>query len=188
MKVKLKNVRLSFPDLWVARPFKQGDQPKFGAQFLIPKGSALAKEIDKAILAVAEAKWPNKGAAIVKSIKGNPNKFCYQDGDTRDYDGYAGMMSLSAKNTIRPLVIDRDKTPLSQEDGKPYAGCYVNATVELFAYTNSGNGISASLSGVQFCKDGDAFAAGKPADPDEFDDLGDLGEDGETSDDDSDMA
>lgn len=184
MKVKLKNVRLSFPDLFVARPFKAGDQPKFGAQFLVKKGSPLDKEIQAAILAVANAKWPGKGAGVVKTIKSNPNKYCYQDGDTRDYDGYEGMMALSAKNAVRPLVLDRDKSPLTQEDGKPYAGCYVNATVEIFGYTNSGNGISAELKGVQFVKDGDAFSAGSPADPDDFDDLSD----GADADDEDDLA
>ena len=172
MKVVLKDVRLSFPDLFVAVPFKPGDVPKCGGTFLIPKGSKLHKKIDKVILEVAEAKWPGKGAAIVKSIKNNPNKFCFQDGDTKDYDGYEDHMSISSKNTARPLVIDRDKSPLTAQDGKPYAGCYVNATIEIFGYTNSGNGISSSLTGVQFVRDGDAFSAGAPADPDDFDDLG----------------
>jgi hypothetical protein len=82
------------------------------------------------------------------------------------------MLAISAKSTIRPLVIDRDRSPLAEEDGKPYAGCYVNASVEFFAYENSGNGISAQLAGVQFVRDGDAFGGGRAADPDEFDDLG----------------
>lgn len=172
MKVALKNVRLSFPDLFEPRPFKAGDKPKYKSTFLIEKDSAQAKAVEAAIKEVAKAKWGAKADAVLKGIRGNPNKFNFQDGDTKDYDGYSGMMALSASNQARPLVIDRDKTPLSAQDGKPYAGCYVNATVEFFAYDNSGNGISASLKGVQFVKDGDAFGGGAPASPDEFDDLG----------------
>lgn len=171
MKVKLINVRLSFPDLFTARAFKQGDKPKFKATFLVPKDDAQIKTIENAIKEVAKAKWGAKADSVLKSIRGNPNKFCFQDGDTKDYDGYADMMALSAGNATRPLVIDRDKSPLSEADGKPYAGCYVNASIEFFAYDNSGNGISASLKGVQFAKDGDAFAGGAPASPDEFDEI-----------------
>ena len=41
MKVKLSNVRLSFPQLFVAKEFKPGDgKPRFDATFLIVPGSA----------------------------------------------------------------------------------------------------------------------------------------------------
>lgn len=172
MKVTLKNVRLSFPGLFEATAFKPGDEPKYKATFLVPKGSATEKAVEAAILSLATEEWKGKGASIVNSIRGNPNKFCFQDGDSKEYDGYAGMMALTAKSSARPLILDRDKSILSAADGRPYAGCYVNASIELFTYNNSGNGISASLKGVQFVKDGDAFGGGAPASPDDFDDLG----------------
>lgn len=170
-KVLLKGVRLSFPDLFVAKPFKPDDEPKFKGTFLIEKEDVQCKAVEAAIKEVATEKWGAKADAVLKSIRGNPNKFCYQDGDTKDYDGYAGMMALSSGSKARPLVIDRDKTQLVEADGRPYAGCYVNASVEIFAYTNSGNGIAAALKGVQFVKNGDAFGGGAPASPDEFEDL-----------------
>jgi hypothetical protein len=177
--MKVQNARLSFPDLFVPRPFKAGDEPKFKATFLVSKGSPQAAAIEAAILEVAKAKWGAKAESIIKSIRGNPNKFCFQDGDTKDYDGYAGMMAVSANSKARPLVIDGQKNPLTQADGKPYAGCYVNASIEFFAYDNSGNGISASLKGVQFVRDGDSFGGGAPASPDDFDEI----EEGATADD-----
>lgn len=172
MKVQLKNVRLSFPDLFEPRAFKAGDEPKYKATLLIAKDDPQVEVIEKAILATATEKWGAKAASVIKGIRGNPNKFNFQDGDTKDYDGYAGNMALSASSKSRPLVIDRDKTPLGAADGRPYAGCYVNASLELFGYDNSGNGISATLKGVQFVRDGDAFGGGAPASPDDFDDLG----------------
>jgi len=172
MKIKLQNVRLSFPALFKAEAFKPGDDPKFKATFLIPKGSDLHAQVEKAILETVTVKHGAKAAKLIQQIRNNPNKFCYQDGDLKAYDGYEGMMALSAKNVVRPLVIDRDRIPLTEADGKPYAGCYVNASVEFFAYDNSGVGVSASVAGVQFVRDGDAFGGGSAAKADEFDDLG----------------
>jgi hypothetical protein len=69
-------------------------------------------------------------------------------------------------------VLHSDKTPLTEADGKPYAGCYVNASIELWAQDNNyGKRVNASLGGVQFARDGDAFAGGGAASEDEFDDL-----------------
>jgi hypothetical protein len=171
MKIAIHG-RLSFPDLFTPRPFKAGDKPKFKATFLVPKDGPEHKKISEAIIAVAKEKWPKDYAKVIASIKGNANKFCFQDGETKSYEGYEGMMAFSAGNTTRPLVLDRDKTPLTEADGKPYAGCHVVGSVEIFAYDNSGNGISASLRGVQFVKDGPAFAGGGVASMDEFEDLG----------------
>lgn len=173
MKIKLTNVRLSFPSLWKAEPFKPGDQPKFKATFLIEKGSEQHKQVEAAILEVLKLKVGAKAESVLKQIRNNPNKFCYQDGDTKSYTGYEGMMALAAKNAMRPLVIDRDRSPLTEADGKPYAGCYVNASVEFFAYDNSGVGVSASVQGVQFVKDGDRFAGGSSADESDFDEITD---------------
>lgn len=171
MKIFLTNVRLSFPDLFTAKAFKPGDEPRYKATFLIPKGSKQLAAIEEAAIAALEEKFPKKGAALRKQIDGNNNKCCIADGDLADYDGYAGMIAVSAKSKARPTVIDRDKTPLAEEDGRPYAGCYVNAIIEFFGYDNSGKGLSATLKGVQFADDGDAFSGSAPASADEFDDI-----------------
>ena len=172
-RIELKNVRLSFPGLFKAESFKPGDEPKFKATFLVPKGSPLAQAIDAKILEVIKAKYPQKGDALLKSIRNNPNKFCWQDGDTKAYDGYEGMMALSAKNSVRPTVVDRNGVTLTESEGKPYAGCYVNAKVDLFTYDSSGVGVSASLGGVQFVKDGESFGGAVRVSAEEFENLGD---------------
>jgi hypothetical protein len=173
-RIMLNNVRLSFPSLWEAEAFKPGDKPKFKATLLTPQEGDLRKKVDGKILAVLTEYF--KGDAVkakktLAAIQGNANKFCWQDGDTKSYDGYPGMMALSAKSDVRPSVFDGQKVPLTEKDGKPYAGCYVNASIELFVYNQQGIGLSAQLRGVQFLKDGDAFAAGRPADSDEFEEV-----------------
>ena len=76
-------------------------------------------------------------------------------------------MYVSARSVKRPGVVDRDLSPLTAEDGKPYAGCYVFATIRLWAQDNQwGKRINASLRNVQFIKDGEAFGE-KPVAPDE---------------------
>ena len=168
----LTDVRISFPDLFI--PKLQGENAtveKFACTFLIPEGGELAKKIEAEILKVAEAKWPGKGAQIIKSIAGNNMRYCFRPEGEKDYNGYEGNRFFKASNASRPTVIDRDKTPLVSADGKPYSGCYVNASVDFYAYENNGKGIGASLKGVQFFRDGDAFTGGGVASPDEFENL-----------------
>lgn len=177
--ITLKNVRLSFPDLFVAKEFKAGDnKPRFNATFLIPRGSENDKAIQAAIRAAAEETYGAKAAAYLESFRGNANKFCYLNGDLKEYEGYAGMNYLACHAQQRPLVIDRNRSPLTAEDGKPYAGCYVIAKVSIYAQKGEFPGIRASFSGVQFCADGDAFSAGSPASVEDFEDLGGAAEGG----------
>lgn len=173
MELKLKNVRLSFPDLFKPRPFKPGDAPRYKATFLIPKDSPQIKMVEEAILAEAKGKWPKDTVKFINSIRGNANKFCFQDGDLKTYNGYEGMMALSAGSKVRPGVFDRDRSPLTEDDGRPYAGCYVNASLDIFVYDDGQNkGVSCGLKGVQFVKDGEAFSGSRPAEADDFEDLG----------------
>jgi len=184
MKLKLTNVRLSFPALFQAEAFKQGDVKKFKATFLIPKDHPQIKEIEQAAIAALNVKFPGKGELVRKQIAGNNNKCCIQDGDASEYAGYDGCIAVAAKNTIRPLVLDCAADPntgkpriiYDETEGRPYAGCYVDASIEFFGYDQQGKGLSASLRGVQFRKDGDAFTAGSVASEDEFDDLSAAGE------------
>jgi len=184
-EVTLKNVRLAFSDnLFEAGINKNIQQkagekppkPQFSSTFLVPKGSEADKELRAAMMEVAVAKWGKAAEKNLEVARGSTNTNCYQDGDSaakRDYDGYAGHYALAAKNTKRPTVVDRDRTPLTESEGRPYSGCYVMAKVSLWAQDNSnGRAIRASLLGVQFYKDGDAFGAGRVATVDEFEDLG----------------
>ena len=176
MKVKLEGVRLSFPDIWEAKEYEAGDgKPRYNATFLIEPGSANDKAIRAAIKHEATEAYKAKAPAFLKQWEGNPQKFAYLDGNTKEYDGYAGMMYLSCHRKAkdgRPAIVDRAKNQLQPADGKPYAGCYVNAVVDVYAQTGPNAGIRASFSAIQFTKDGDAFSAGTPANADEFDDLG----------------
>ena len=191
--IKLAKARLSFARLFEPKAFREGQKARFEGTFLIdPSSKAGQAQIDTILEeaeAVIKAKFQGK---VPKTLKFG---FGYADGDdfkiggvnfhsdVKEYDGYEGMFYVATANTTRPTVVDRDRTPLMVEDGKPYSGCYVNGTITLWAQDNEyGQRVNGNLRGVQFFKDGEAFGV-KPVDADEeFDDIEDA--DGNTSDDD----
>ncbi len=173
MKVKLQNVRLAFPALFEAKTVNGEGAPAYGASFLIETtDKANLAAINKAIDAVATEKWGAKAAGHLALMR-KTDKVALHDGDLKaQYAGFAGMMFVSSRSAARPLVLDKDKTPLQAADGKPYGGCYVNATVELWAQDNKyGKRVNAQLLGVQFYADGDSFGGGAVGSADDFDDL-----------------
>lgn len=172
MKITLKNVRLSFAEIFDPKAFSDGAEEKFSASFLYPKNHPQIKEIKTTIAAVAKEKWAAKADANLKALEA-ADRTCVHEGDSKDYDGYAGNLYISASSTKRTVVKDKDgTTPLTKSDGRPYAGCYVNAILDIWAMENKyGKRINATLLGVQFLKDGDAFVAGAVASDDDFEDL-----------------
>lgn len=183
MKVKLNNVRLAFPNLFKPEQINGEGDPKYGATFILPKGHPALVEINKAMEQVAKDKWADKAPAIMKKIE-MENKLCLKNGDLKaEYDGFTGNYYISASNKVRPFIVDRDKTQLNPDDGVIYAGCYVNAVIDIWAMDNKfGKRICATLSGAQFFKDGDAFTGGAPATEDDFEDYSVTSEDGFTID------
>lgn len=171
-KITLKNVRLAFPALFEPKAVNAGDKPSFSAALLLPPNHPQVAAIKAAIKEAAESKWGPKAAAHLKALEA-ANKTALHDGNAKtEYAGFEGNLFVSARNPARPTVIDRDKSPLTQSDGKPYAGCYVNVVLEFWAQDNSyGKRVNATLMGVQFLKDGEAFAGGGVASEDDFEDL-----------------
>lgn len=172
MKIKLKNVRLAFPNLYEARAKNAGDKPAFSAAFIFPPDHEAVEEINKAIATVAQEKWGDKAAANLKALKA-ADKTCLHNGDTKSqYVGYEGNLFVNARSMTRPGVFDADGSPLIEADGRPYAGCFVHAIVDLYAQDNAyGKRINASLAGVMFYRDGEAFSGGESATADDFSDL-----------------
>ena len=172
MKIALKNVRLAFPNLFEAKGIN-GGKPVFSATFLLEQNHPAVAEIREAFEKIGKEKWGAKWPTVKNGLE-KQDKLALHDGDVKaDYAGFEGNLYVNANNATRPLVIDRDKSPLDSTDGKPYGGCYVNASIELWCQDHAQHGkrINASLRGVQFLKDGDAFAGGGAASDDEFDDL-----------------
>lgn len=164
-RIQLKNVRLSFPSLFHRESF-DGKEGKFAATFLINK------EDTKTIGAINSAIEAALAEAKIKVAK---DKICLRDGDDSEYEGYAGHMSIKAATNKRPTLINRDKTPISEDDGILYAGCYVNAIIDVWVQNNGfGKRVNANLHGVQFVRDGASFVSGSVDVTDEFDSFDDF--------------
>lgn len=175
MQIIIKNVRNSYPNLFNAKEFKAGDgKPRWSCTFMIEKGSENDKAIRAAIEAEAKNVWGAKAPAMLKGMESQGNKFCYIDGDIKtnnpEYEGLMILATHRSAKMARPVIIDRNKALLTIEDGKPYAGCYVNAKVEIYCQQGENAGVRASFAVVQFAADGDAFSTGVPS-ADDFDDV-----------------
>ena len=181
MKQKLSNVRIAFAKLYT--PESVGADPKksYGAVFVIPPKDPIVATLDAALVQVAKEKWADKSASTLKMLI-EAGRVCFlhrpkSNSSGEVYGGFEGMFHLNssrAEDKGRPLVIDQNKSPLTAQDGKPYSGCYVNATIELWAQDNSwGKRINATLQAVQFVRDGDAFSGGSVPSADDFDDIAD---------------
>jgi len=167
-KVRLRNVRLSFPHLFKPHAMEAGQEPKYSATFLLDPAVHAAEiaSIKEAGNTVAMTFWNGKPPSGVK--------FCLRDGNEKsDLDGYAGMLFVPAGNKRAPVVVDEQVQPLNATDNKPYAGCYVNATVRLWVQDNKyGKRVNASLEAVQFVADGEPFGAPGVSAEEEFSPVG----------------
>jgi hypothetical protein len=188
--VVLTGVRLSFPKLWKAEQSTPDSKPKFGATFILDpetaNGAANIKKIEAAIKKIKTDTWKDKAGKIYDNIETKRKAFCdgndvtNAEGDV--YAGYEDMMVVKASNARRPQVLNRDKSPLTEEDGVIYGGCYVDAVVSFYSVTKKeqgGNGLFATLELVRYRKEGEAFGAA-PIDADDY--LDELDDDEEADD------
>jgi len=162
---------------------KPTDTPKYGAQFIFAPDSDAAKAAKEALVQGAQEVFGENWQAIVGAME--KSKKCLRKGDenlTKDgavRDGYKGMLYLVARNKAKPLIIgprrgaDGNFPVLTENDGKPYGGCYCNVKVDIKAmkaFEQVPNQIYATLLTVQFVRDGEAFGAA-PGTSEGFDDV-----------------
>ena len=165
--IKMQNVRLSFPNLFQTASFGGNDTEKYDATFILDKKDhkKIIKEIQTGMQELADEKF--------KGTLPQDDKLCLKDGDDTLRDELHGAYSLKASTKKRPMVLNRDKTPITEEDNVIYAGCYVHGIISLWLQDNQyGKRINASLDGVMFASAGEPFGA-PGIDADEFDAFGD---------------
>lgn len=207
-EVLLKGVILSFAE--ILEPSKEkvledGSvlESKYKANFLIPKKDTEEEDTHPGAIKNASANMKKlkaaKEAALAKKFgskppKLKPEKLCTKDGDLESWDGYEGHWYVSTSNKDQPPIVGKNpkrKIENRRDAEAPYSGCLVNAVVRLYATNNDvtkgGKRVSASLEGVQFVDDGEAFGAAPINPEDHFENLSDddddIGEDFEDDDD-----
>jgi hypothetical protein len=156
--------RLAFALIWEPKQFNGVGESAYSAAFILDPKTQQA-EINKVVEAIkteAAETWGEKAGEILTMLKAKAH-LCLQDGATKArHDGFAGNVFVSARNKARPEIVGKDKSRLTRADGKPYAGCYVNTSLEVWAQDNGyGKRINAKLLAVQFARDGKAFSGGE---------------------------
>lgn len=164
--LKIKRARLSFPDLFHTAIFEGQDTGKYGCTLLLDKEKQkdqlkMIKAAEKKFLAETFPGGVPKGLKLTY--------WC--NGDEKDYDGYAGHIAIKTGSRKRILTLDKDRTPVTEQDNVFYAGCYVNATISFWFSTHpkGGKQLLMNITGIQFAKDGEEFGSYTPATTDDFD-------------------
>jgi hypothetical protein len=146
---------LSYPHLATPQEPQAGSagKAKYSAALVFKPGQDLT-EMQAAAMAVAEAKWPGKAAAMFAAgVLRTPFR---KDGE---FKGYApGSVFVNVRSEQKPQIVSTYPGP----DGKPlliegddittqmYAGAQVRASVTAFAYDAAGNkGVSFALGNIQ---------------------------------------
>lgn len=166
--IKMQNVRLSFPNLFQTASFGGESTLKYDCTLILDKKEHKKNivEIQKVFKSLADERWKGKMPP--------EDKLCLRDGDDTEREELQGCYSMKASSKRRPLVLDRDKSPLTEEDNVIYAGCFVNAIVSIWLQDNQfGRRLNASLEGIQFTSAGEPFGA-PSIDADEFDAFGEA--------------
>ena len=176
--VKVVNARASFVTVFRPKAQSADSEPKYSINLLLDKAADAEgiKDLKAAIILVAEAKW-GKGK-VPKDVIFGGGRCCLKEASLKEYDGYDEAHLVVSASSAKPVpVVDRDMTPLAETDGKPYSGCYVNASVRLWAQDNKfGKRVNCQLRAVQFVKDGEAFGSGTVDPSKEFESLADPSE------------
>jgi hypothetical protein len=179
-KMMLSGVRCSFLVLAEPEDYQGNKKYRWSATALFPKDGPIHKAVLAAMLATAEEKWPKGAQKILDAALADSKGSCLLDGKFKDYDGYEGQMALTAhryQDKGRPLVLDKDKSPIYRADnnlyegkgGILYSGAIVNMQVEFWAQDNAnGKALRATLVGIQKVRDADAFGGGTAPKADDF--------------------
>ena len=181
MQIRIRNSRASF--LNIRQPYtpKTGDS-KFTGNFICADDTEVSLDggktwlphagaMERAILQLCHDKWNGKITPKLENYayckadgSGTRDKYVNDDGEY--YEGYsADTMFFVAGVKVKdrpggPLIIDQKRNPLPAEAGHPISGDYVNTIINLFAYEWDGKkGISASLEGIQYLRQGEPFGA-----------------------------
>lgn len=146
--------RVSFPKVFKAEAFQEGQEPKYSIVMLFPKKMSpvmqkLFDQMKALAAATAKAKWGDKMPKNLRSP--------FRDGSEKDLPGYEDVIFVSASSKIKPGLVNENAEPLLGPE-EFYPGCYAHAYVTCFAYDMAGNrGVSFGVSTIQKIKDGTPF-------------------------------
>jgi hypothetical protein len=195
--------RLSFPKLDKAKPFEEGQEPRYEATTLLdpsdPKGLESIKLLLKSAADLGKEKWgiiplavqklaaefvPGTKPVDLNKVKDDGIFLAFYSGtekadssETETYESYRGMLVVPSHQYVskpKPAIVNRKgETVVPGDEQWPYGGCYVVHYITLWTQTNLKKRIGINLKGIQFNKDGEAFGAGAEMTEQDFEALED---------------
>nr|WP_269212720.1 DUF2815 family protein [Schaalia sp. lx-100] len=153
----MKNVRLSYVNVFEPRQNSDDQKPKYSVSIIIPKtDQATIAQVEKAVKQALEDGKDRKFNGKIPSVKAL--KLPLRDGDEeRDDEAYADSMFLNANSIRKPDLVDGALNPVLDPD-EIYSGIYANVLVSFYAYSVNGNrGVAVGLQAIQKVRDGQAL-------------------------------
>lgn len=156
-RITLQRVRISYPTLFNPKAVEAGQEPRYSAAFLLPQNDPVVATINQAAQAAINEMFGSAPPAQLKPLPMYAGETKYP-GDSN----YAGLYVIQAYAATKPYVVDENVQKVI-DPSRIYAGCYVNASLAIYAYKrNTGSGLAFGLDGVQFVGDGERLD-GRPA-------------------------
>jgi len=150
--------RMAFPAL-LAPVEKDNGKIQYEMILLIPKTDTEGLGKIKGIIRDAiKARWgdnPPKGLVIPLN-----------DGDEKDWEGFAGHYYIRCASTFQPGFIDRQKRPI-RDPNLVYGGAWVRAHIDAYSWVHQASGkkgVSIGLNNVLFWKEDESFGGTNSAD------------------------
>lgn len=182
--IRISGVRFSYPHL--RRPYKGDDdkgEAKFGVVALLPKKThRAAKDLIKE--RIEELLKENKVKAL------SSDKKFLRDGDASGKAEHEGHYTVSARESRRPPLRNRDNSVVEPEDADEVfqPGYWGDVLIRPWYQNNKfGKRVNAGLSSVQFVKKDEVFGEGRLSDEDlddTFENYGDPDDDDDSVDED----
>ncbi|WP_419618367.1 ssDNA-binding protein [Thiolapillus sp.] len=175
-KIVLKNVRLSYPELFTPGSFEGVSTGKYSATFMIPKTDEYKDLISKIGTTIKSLIAENGGVRIAS------DRICFRDGDQSGKEDYEEHWTLRASTKkgrppqlLKPSLDLND--PITEADGLLLAGCYVSASLRIWYQQNYGRRINAELLAIAYVGPGEPLGGMTNYNPnDALDDFSDIGE------------
>ena len=181
--------RVSFPSVFEKSTFNEGaSRYSLTALFFPKKFTDKDKEKWKAILAAIDKVSIEAFKKPMKDLDKGLYKVPFHKGDEKTYQGYGDpdmRYCTLANSKRRPQIVNVDGSFITAENSEDfYAGCWARASVNPYAFTKIGKGISLGLANLQKIKDDESFEGFTSAE----DDFGGDDEFGTQADDEEDFS
>lgn len=177
--IMLSGVRLSFPNLVAPQKTKRddgSDRISYNAEFImLPNHPGWAAFMTR-VGALAVEKWKEHASNVLDMVNKDRKKRSYGSGAEKVnqktfkvYDGYEGMLFITAGREQPPQIIQADGSPVDPANTmayqaltrKMYGGCRVNVAIKPWLQDNKyGRAIRCDLVAVQFAGDDSPFGEG----------------------------